>query len=249
MITLSCPAKVNLFLAILGKDTSGYHEIDTVFVRVPELADTIEIEPADNFIFECETVPGYENTVVKAVLLLEEKTNRKFSYHIHLTKNIPLQSGLGGGSSDAAAILTYLNEHEKLGLTPDELMGLGTKIGMDVPFFISGYQVAHGTHYGEKIVELPSLPPELKLTIGFTGVKISTKEAYEKWDSSAKPNLPPAETTSHTSANFIAALRAQDSAVIIQNLHNDFERIFRDLSFKNSSTVLTGSGGAYAILT
>lgn len=227
MTTLFCPAKVNLYLAILSRDVNGYHEIDTVFVRVPELYDTLEIEPALQLTFECALVPGEQNTVMKAVRLLEKKCARTFHYAIRLTKNIPPQSGLGGGSSDAATVMLYLNEAEKLGLTTEQLMELGAQIGMDVPFFLSGYNTARGAHYGEKLEPLPPLTQ--KISIGFTNIPISTKHAFALWDQRGlKSNAPP----------YTPGV-----------LHNDFEQIFPDLSFKKNNTVLTGSGGSYAVLT
>lgn len=229
MTRILAPAKVNLYLAILGKDESGYHLLDTVFVRVPELADVLEVEPAKELRFECSILPGEENTVMKAIRLLEQKTARHFTYKICLTKNIPLQSGLGGGSSDAAAMILYLNETEKLGLPPEELAELGTQIGMDVPFFLSGYEMARGTHYGEILEPLPPLPSETKIEIGFTSIPVSTKEAFDEWDQRGlKSNAP-----------------IYSPGI----LHNDFEQIFPDLSFKKLNTVLSGSGGAYAVLT
>lgn len=225
MPKILAPAKVNLFLAILGKDESGYHLLDTVFARVPELADVLEIEPAKELTFECSAFPGEDNTVMKALHLLEQKTGRRFTYKIRLIKNIPPQSGLGGGSSDAAAILLYLNETEELGLTREELMELGAQIGMDVPFFLSGYSLARGTHYGEILTPLPPLPSGTKIEIGFTTIPISTKEAFAEWDKRGLTSNAPAYSP--------------------DILHNDFEQIFPDLSFKKPNTVLTGSGGAY----
>ncbi len=227
MTTLSCPAKVNLYLAILARDPSGYHEIDTVFVRVPELADTLEIEPASKLSFECSDFPGEENTVMKALHLLEQKTARRFPYKITVHKNIPLQSGLGGGSSDAASLLLFLNAHESLGLTPEELAQLGAQIGMDVPFFLSGYGVARGTHYGEILT--PLAPLNAKIAIGLTNIPVSTKAAFAEWDRLGLKSTAPTYSPGV--------------------LHNDFEQIFPDLSFKKINTVLTGSGGAYAIIT
>ena len=98
---------------------------------------------------------------------------------------------------------------------------------MDVPFFLSGYEVARGTHYGEILTPLAPLPA--KITIGLTNIPISTKEAFAEWDRHGIHSTAPAYTPTV--------------------LHNDFEQIFPDLSFKKSNTVLSGSGGAYAILT
>lgn len=254
MTTLRCPAKVNLFLAIRSRDhgsegcryfQKGYHEIETVFARTTALEDLLHVEEAGRFEFHCDTsgIPDLtgqlcqpeKNSVVKAIRLLEAKTSRIFHYKITLEKHIPPRSGLGGGASDAAAILLFLNTHEKIGLTQGELFALGTQVGMDVPFFLSGHDVALGTHYGEKITPLPALPPDLHLAIELTGREVSTPEAYSTWDSEPRhpaPDLQP----------FLRALHAQNAAAIIAALHNDFEKISPALNDKKLH--LCGSGGA-----
>lgn len=242
MSTLTCPAKVNLFLAIRGKDASGYHKIETVLARVPELFDELEIEAADDFSFHCDSLPGQSNSVVQAVRLLETHTGRTFPYKITLKKNIPPRSGLGGGASDAAAILLYLNEHEKLGLTPEQLMTLGAQIGMDVPFFVSGAEVALGTHYGEIITPLHALPSALKITIELTGHDVSTPEAYARWDSQTRPPAP-------TSKFLLAAIHYGYAKGIINAAHNDFEQITPECGPYSKTRHLCGSGGAVTVLT
>ena len=236
---LFAPAKVNLFLSIQGKDESGYHLLDTVFLRTSLLQDELTIEPAEEFSFNCPEIPGEDNTVVRAVRLLEEKTGRTFHYKIHLKKNIPLGSGLGGGSSDAAVILQFLNEHEELGYAQEELMQLGAQIGMDVPFFLSGYDMAHGTHYGEKVEPLPLLPTDIKLRIILGDTVVSTKEAFANWDHEN-------HALGISSQAFIQALRAQDSQAILKNLHNDFQVFYGSPSLKPGEyAILTGSGSAW----
>ena len=237
MSTLTCPAKVNIFLAIRGKDASGFHEIETVLARVPELFDEIEIEAADVFSFHCESLPGQSNSVVQAVRLLEAHTGRTFSYKITLKKNIPPRSGLGGGASDAAAILLYLNEHEKLGLTPAALQALGAQIGMDVPFFVSGAEVALGTHYGEIITPLPALPSDLKISVELTGHEVSTPEAYARWDAQARTPAP-------TSKFLLAAIHYGYAKGIVNATYNDFELITPECGPYSKTRHLCGSGGA-----
>lgn len=237
MTTLRCPAKINLFLAIRGKDASGYHEIETVFVRVPTLADEIHIEPAPAFEFHCESLPGQSNSVVKAVELLEALTGRRFNYKMSLTKNIPPQSGLGGGASDAAAILLHLNAIEKLGLTREQLMTLGAQIGMDVPFFLADCAVALGTHYGEKITPLHPLPPELDIKLELTGHALSTPEAYARWDAEPRPPAPAAKF-------LLAAIQNGHAEGIVAAAYNDFEKITPQCGPYNKNRHLCGSGGA-----
>lgn len=259
MVTLKAPAKINLFLAIRNKGVDGYHEIETVLARVPNFADTIEIEPAEIFSVDFISEKGnnvreidlMNNTVVKAVHLLEEKSARPLRYRIVVRKKIPPCSGLGGGASDAASVLLYLNEAEKLGLSNAELRAIGAKIGMDVPFFVSGYAVALGVHYGEQIEPLRNLPKNLKIKIEIHSdlKKESTAKAYALWD---KESFEPAPSLKM----FLAHLKEGDSAGLLATLHNDFERLFDEsrgfgLSVNGLSAChLCGSGGAqfYATL-
>lgn len=259
MITFFCPAKVNLFLAIHGKDTSGYHRIDTILARYEGLHDVIEIEPSNALAFTCTNLSGHinlndliseKNLVMKALRLLEKHTGKTFTYKIRLQKNIPPRSGLGGGSSDAAGLLLYLNEVEHLRLSREQLMVLGTQLGNDVPFFISGYTVAHATHYGEKIVPLPTLPTSLQITVELTGHEISTKEAYHRWDFSVKRmakrsfSAKSAPADSPSVQPLIIALQNQDPEALITAVHNDFELITSECGPYNKTRHLCGSGGA-----
>lgn len=237
MQIISCPAKLNLFLAV-GKKVGDYHEIETVIMRAPKLEDFLHIEESEKFEFECKEIPE-NNSVVKAVELLKKRTGKNFNYKIRLEKNIPIKSGLGGGSSDAASILVFLNQKENLGISHNELMEIGSQIGMDVPFFISGYEVAFANHYGEKIKVLKSLPEDFDYEIHFTGIEISTKEAYEKIT----------KAYNKSAQKILDAIEASDTKKILENLHNDFEYI-TPLSFRNNvsgKALLSGSGGAYAV--
>ncbi len=239
MLRILCPAKVNLFLAIQGKDSSGYHLLDTIFMRTRLYQDELTLERADTFSFECDSLPVEGNSVLKAVSVLEKHTGKKINYRIVLKKGIPVGSGLGGASSDAAAVLKKLNDLESLNLSQEKLMELGAQVGMDVPFFLSGYSVAHGTHYGEQLELLPPLPSELELRIELGTVPTSTKEAFEKWDAAGL-------VSTETSADFIAALKASDSAAILAALHNDFDLLSSGPKIEDS--VLTGSGSARVVL-
>lgn len=239
MLRILCPAKVNLFLAILGKDDSGYHLLDTVFMRTRLFQDTLTLERANEFSFHCETLPAEGNSVAKALQVLQAHTKRRFKYRITLDKGIPPGSGLGGASSDAAALLQTLNDLEQLELSREKLMQLGAEVGMDVPFFLSGYSMAHGTHYGEILEALPPLPPEIQVGIELGQLPASTKEMFQKWDEAG-------HASTKSSTPLITALQVQDSAAILQNLHNDFQQFYPGLP---ADAVLTGSGSAYVLLT
>lgn len=252
--TLTCPAKINLYLEVGTKESAtGYHRLNTVLARVNSLCDFIHMEPSQQLSLECtgpyaqQTPTDENNTVLKAIRLLEKETGKSFSYKIDLEKNIPPQSGLGGGSSNAAAVLVFLNEHEGLGLSHEKLMQLGAQVGMDVPFFVSGAQVAQGTHYGEKITPLKELPQPLKTKIHFNAHAQSTKEAYEKWDNYISNNPRSNEQWAAKKTNLqkmLTAIEQQNAEAIIENLHNDFESI-SPVSKPAFGTILAGSGSAY----
>ncbi|MDA8091719.1 MAG: 4-(cytidine 5'-diphospho)-2-C-methyl-D-erythritol kinase [Nitrospiraceae bacterium] len=136
MFTLPAPAKINWFLFIPGKRDDGYHEIRSLMQRV-DLADQMTFEAADTITLESDCqVPVHENAAWKAALLLKDHTGIEKGARITLKKNVPMEAGLGGGSSDAACALAGLNRLWELGLSAAELAGLGAKLGSDVPFFL-----------------------------------------------------------------------------------------------------------------
>lgn len=178
---IEAPAKLNLALRIAGKRPDGFHELETLMVPLPGLADEITIESADEFSFGCDdpTVPSDEsNLVVKAVRAFEGRTGRTCRYRIQLAKGIPHGAGLGGGSSDAATILAALEILEDTGLTRRDLEEIAAGLGSDVPFFLrqgacwcrGRGEVLEDTAVGELPVIL------LKPAFG-----VSTPDAYGRW--------------------------------------------------------------------
>jgi len=153
-------AKVNIYLKITGhKD--GYHTIDSRFMKVQNLYDTIEFIPAkcDSFSIEgCDDIELQSNTIYKAYKALNEYTGDLelleffYNHKVVVSKNIPSQAGLGGGSSNAGAFLRLAKECCNLLLSDDELASVGAKIGADVPFFVYDYDSANVSGFGD-IVE------------------------------------------------------------------------------------------------
>ena len=141
-VVVAAPAKLNLFLEVLRKRPDGYHDLESLMVAV-DLFDTLEVraDPAGTISLECDPpgLPtGPENLVVKAARVLRDRVKRpELGAAIRLTKRVPTQAGLAGGSSDAALTLLALNEIWKLALTRDELAAIGAAIGSDVAFFLS----------------------------------------------------------------------------------------------------------------
>jgi 4-diphosphocytidyl-2-C-methyl-D-erythritol kinase len=135
------PAKLNLFLHIVGRLPDGYHLLQSVFTPI-DLCDAIRIEVAgDGRIERVNDVPGVpaqEDLVVRAARLLKEATGTRLGARIEVEKRIPMGGGLGGGSSDAATVLRVLNRLWKAGFDDEALGEIGLSLGADVPFFVQG---------------------------------------------------------------------------------------------------------------
>ena len=170
--SIKAHAKVNIFLKITGHK-NGYHTLLSRFMRLEELYDTIEFLPCvcDTFTLEgCEGVPLESNTIYKAYQVLCEHNKDElevvdfFAKHkVVVTKRIPSQAGLGGGSSDAAAFMRLVKEVCNLMISTKELAKLGSTIGADLPFFIYNYPSANVSGFGEKVVEFKEEPLNLEL--------------------------------------------------------------------------------------
>ncbi|TSA55203.1 MAG: 4-(cytidine 5'-diphospho)-2-C-methyl-D-erythritol kinase [Dehalococcoidia bacterium] len=139
MLTLKAFAKVNLVLEVLGRRADGYHEIASIMQTV-SLYDVLTLEPASHIKLICNLpgLPDHTNIVLKAAEALVKFAGCSKGAVIGLEKNIPVGAGLGGGSSDAAAVLRGLNKLWQLELTREQLAVIGVGLGSDVPFFIYG---------------------------------------------------------------------------------------------------------------
>ncbi|MBN1495026.1 4-(cytidine 5'-diphospho)-2-C-methyl-D-erythritol kinase [Candidatus Peregrinibacteria bacterium] len=219
---VKAPAKINLALDILGKDKNGYHLIDTIFQIIP-VFDIISIKKSSRLKIkfkgeEGAKVDNKKNTVQQVFDLLKNKI--KNSYEVIVQKNIPVGAGLGGGSSDAAAVIKALNNFERLNMSTDEMRKIGAKIGADVPCFIKGKTML-GTHYGEKITVLPDLDlfkkwKNLYKLLIVPDRRKKTKNVY------AKVNLKKCGHNRHKTKKIIQGLKNRNFIQIISNIHNDF---------------------------
>ena len=183
-LKLDCPAKLNLNLSVVGKRIDGMHEIKTRFQLI-NLFDEMVIRRTSNKFVSVETnlVPPIEdsnNIVFSAIKLLSDHIGKEIHCEVEIIKNIPLGGGLGGGSSNAAAALIGTNFLFKLGLSTEELMKLGEKLGADVPFFIFGKN-AFASGIGQ-ILEEESKQLDDKYLLLFPQIHSSTKELFSKWD-------------------------------------------------------------------
>ncbi|MCL2523259.1 MAG: 4-(cytidine 5'-diphospho)-2-C-methyl-D-erythritol kinase [Betaproteobacteria bacterium] len=160
------PAKLNLFLHVIGRRADGYHLLQTVF-RFIDRADSISFAPRDDGRIVLATplpgVPAESDLTVRAARLLQQASGCRRGVDIHIAKRLPLGGGLGGGSSDAATTLLALNRLWQTGLPRAELERLGLALGADVPVFIHGRNTfAEGV--GERFTDL-DLPPASYLVL------------------------------------------------------------------------------------
>jgi 4-diphosphocytidyl-2-C-methyl-D-erythritol kinase len=183
------PAKVNLCLRVVGRRADGYHLLDSVMVPV-SVYDELVIKlgaPAEpsltaapiTVISDSADAPGgHTNLAYRAAAQLLDCVNRRASVDVHIRKRIPVGSGLGGGSSDAAAVLLVLNRLLGSPLRIEELAAVGTQIGADVAFFVYG-RAARVRGIGEQVMPL-TLGMSLPLVIGWDGCCLSTKQVYSR---------------------------------------------------------------------
>jgi len=251
VISLKAPAKVNLFLEILGKRDNGYHEIETIMQEI-DLADSLQFEETQEGVtLECndKNIPAnQDNLVCKAANLILEECGIKKGVLINLEKNIPVGAGLGGGSSDAATTLKALNSLWKVGLNNEELMEFAAKLGSDIPFFING-KTALCRGRGELITPV-EVRNRMDYIILFPRVHISTETIYK--------NLKIDLTKKRKDVSFfLDALKYSEAASISKLLFNRLEEIifatYPDLlqvkstleSFDFCGLSISGSGSAF----
>jgi 4-diphosphocytidyl-2-C-methyl-D-erythritol kinase len=190
-LTLAAPAKINYLLDVIGKRPDGYHELRMIMQRV-NLCDeiTLSLTNAPGITVACNakgTPDGPDNIAWKAARSLLDVTGFDCGVTIEIIKNIPVAAGLGGGSSDAASVLMGLNDLLNLGLTQEQLMKIGCKLGADVPFFIFK-QTALAEGIGEKLSALPEMPKCWILLIN-PGVHVSTAWVYRSLQLTKKGEL------------------------------------------------------------
>jgi 4-diphosphocytidyl-2-C-methyl-D-erythritol kinase len=228
------PAKLNLFLHIVGRRPDGYHDIQTVFQLV-DLADRIFITPRRDreirrLAGPAEIAPE-QDLCLRAARRLQEASGFGRGAEIRLEKNIPLQGGLGGGSSDAATTLVALNEIWGLRLPPSVLAELGLGLGADIPFFVLG-QTAWGEGIGERLTPLEL--PSKHYAIVFPGVGIPTAEIFQAPELTRKS----AETTIR---GFLKAGGRNDCEPVVTGRSPEVRRALAWLA-KRGDARLTGTG-------
>lgn len=226
-VAIACPAKVNLFLRIVAREDTGYHQIETLFQAVG-LHDRVVAHPGKTGIrlkvVRGTTAPGLgdlvaevgeteDNTVTRAARAFFAATGITPAVSLVLRKSIPAGTGLGGASSDAAGTLAALNALHGRPLERDHLITIGGTIGADVPFFCSGHATALGWGRGDRLLGCPPCPA-VTAVIVVPEVRIATADAYR--DIASTLNLPaPSMRLPDLAGNGWAAVSALQT--------NDFE--------------------------
>lgn len=218
------PAKVNLFLHITAKRPDGYHALESlvVFARDAAAADRVAVAPADALSLKIDGpfAAGLEaddgNLVLRAAKLL--RGDKRLGAQLTLTKTLPVTSGIGGGSADAAAALHLLNQHWQLGHDAAALARIGLQLGADVPVCLLG-RPAMMTGIGEQVVPLDGLPPAW-LVLANPGIALPTREVFTALNGATGPAQPlPRPPAS-----------AADLAILLRERRNDLEAPARFLS-------------------
>src|SRR5213075_2628118 len=184
-VRVAAHAKVNLFLRILARESSGFHQIETAFALL-ELADELDVRRIETGVQLKVTGgqdlgPKQENLAVRAARAVLEATGNRFGVSIGLTKRIPVRAGLGGGSSDAAAALHAVNALADNAVPRHELLHFAAKLGADVAFFASGAPAAVAWGRGERLLRLTP-PPAAPALVAVPAVGVATPDAYRWWD-------------------------------------------------------------------
>jgi len=223
-VRLSAPAKVNLGLRILGCREDGYHLLESLFVPI-DLADRVELELLDtgSLDFQVESdLPGVPedgaNLAVRAAVAFLEESGIEAGLRLVLEKRIPVAAGLGGGSSDAAAVLRGLARIYPDAISPQRFRELALCLGADVPFFLDPTP-ALVTGIGEEIEPIPGIPA-FPLLLAYSGDPLATSDVYAAYRAS-RASLTPlrAGSTMHG----ISALRESSDQALVELLKNDLE--------------------------
>ncbi len=255
IVTIAAHAKINLFLRVLSRETSGFHGIETLFALL-ELADDISVERTsggiDIEVEGADTGPTDENLAVRAARAVLGASGDRFGVRIHLKKNIPVRAGLGGGSSDAAAVLHAVNMLAAGAVPRHEILQFAAKLGSDVPFFASGAPMALGWNRGERLFRL-SAPPSAPTLLVVPASGVSTPAAYDLLDR-ARGNPPPRgavvlDSEARRTWGGIGRLGGNDFESVVWGEEPRIREIFEQMAQTKPLLVrMSGSGSAVAAI-
>lgn len=247
---ITAPAKINLYLNVLRERDDGFHDIETLFERI-SLCDELSIEtsqePTKLTCSDPDIPTGRDSLLFRTITAFNDSASPETSFRVDLKKNIPVAAGLGGGSSDAAALLKGLNELSGYPLEDKELMRIGMSLGADVAFFLSDCRFAVGRQRGDEIEKLESAMDICHILVN-PPFEVSTKEVYNNISAFALTKKRGVDRM------FTAFLKDGDMEGLAENLHNDLqtlvlrdfpvlEKVLSELRDEGAKgTLLSGSG-------
>ena len=241
--TLRAPAKLNLTLEVLGRRPDGLHGLRSIMVPV-DLCDELHIESSRGFTFECNTPElANDNLVERAVHALGLPA---IDARISLEKHIPTGAGMGGGSSDAAAILLAAQRGGFGHVAVSDYIGTARSLGSDVPFFlVQTAALVEGT--GERVTALGPVPPWHAVIVK-PSVAVSTAWAYGQIDAAPKPTRP---RSSSVSLQMAEALQRHEFDRAVSLLQNDFHDVIVPATpeIQRALALLREAGASHALMT
>ena len=215
-LTLTAPAKINLYLGVhTERDDRGYHKVDSLMAAVG-LADTVTVAPAQEL--TVQTVPASDfpmqkNTAYRAAVAMAEHYGREANICVTIEKHVPLCAGLGGPSTDAAAVIVALAELWGIDRTDPALDDIARSIGADVPFFLHASPAFYVGGGDVLATEYPALPATPVVLVKPRETSVSTIEAYRRFDETSVPAEKPGAIAS--------ALRSGDAETAYALVHNN----------------------------
>ncbi|HSJ26416.1 MAG TPA: 4-(cytidine 5'-diphospho)-2-C-methyl-D-erythritol kinase [Longimicrobiales bacterium] len=248
-------AKLNLSLRVLAREESGFHQIETLFCLL-ELADEIEVDRAGGDISltvlpppeDAGRVPDLgpvaDNLARRAADAFFREAALPRQAAIRLTKRIPAGAGLGGGSSDAAAVLTALNQLHDEPLSMERLMELAGTLGSDVPFFVAGARLALAWGRGTRVAPLPPLPSRAVL-LAVPGTAVNTAAAYARLADArgAGQVAPPALVRAAGDWDVVTAGAVNDFEDVVFRIHPELQQLRDAMAGAGAFLArMTGSG-------
>ena len=245
-LILDAPAKLNLWLEVGAPRDDGFHPVRTLMVALDGLADTVTVARAEERTVRCPGIDGPANLVWRALDALEREAGRPLPVAVVIDKRIPAEAGLGGGSSDAAAVMVATATLYELALTHTDLEHVAAGVGSDVPFFVRG-----GAQWGEGRGEMtsPARVPPFAALVAVPRFGCSTPSVYAAFDRVQGGRSPRigGEPAVPRSAGELAMWARNDLWPAALALHPGLGRVARDLrSVGARGTVLCGSGSGVA---
>lgn len=251
-IRMAAPAKINLTLHVGARRSDGFHEVDTLMQAV-DLTDSVDVRLTPRGGVGLEVLgpdlgPMQENLAFRAARAFLDAAQADAGAAITLRKSVPAGAGMGGGSSDAAAVLRALNELTDLPFEADELSALGAGLGSDVPFFLGGSPLARGTGRGERVQALRALP-ERWVVVVVPPVHVATGPAYQAL-ADARDAVP------ERGCAVGGVVDTGSWETVLRDAHNDFQPVVAALhpavagalaalrEAGGETVMLSGSGGA-----